>query len=155
MSSNMKKKILSLCTAVLTVCPLMALFGNIKAFAFTLAAVQPAAATSKSDICSVCHKASAIPYFCVEHTVIAIVLAVALVLNFIRFKNNIIKMLANSAAVLLLIIVFSWQYTNELFTQSKICLVILALYLVLWIISVIKTVGRPEPENVKRKGRRC
>lgn len=153
MSSNMKKKILCLCTAILTVCPLMALFGNINALAFTLGAAQPVA-TSKGDICSVCHKASVIPYFCVEHIVIAIVLAVALVLNFIRFKNNIIKMLANSAAVLLLIIVFSWQYTNELFTQSKICLIILALYLVLWIISVIKTVGHPEPENVKNKRRK-
>lgn len=156
----MKKRVISLIAVIFALTSLTVLNGSINVCALSNGLITPAAvsasasAAGKSDICVVCGEASALPYFCVEHIVIAAVLAVVLVLNFIKFKDTIIKMLANSAAVLLLIIVFSSQYTSEMFTQAKICLGVLALYLVLWVISVIKTVGHTEPQSNSGKRKR-
>lgn len=100
--------------------------------------------------CIVCSKETDLPYFCKQHMIIAIALLAVIILNLIPVKISFIKMIVNSVAVLEIIIVFSSLYTDKMFTQAKVCLAVLGLYLVFWIISVIKAVNFTEEKQQAR-----
>lgn len=100
--------------------------------------------------CIVCSKETSLPYLCKQHMIIAVILGLVIIFNFVPIKINFIKMIVNSAAVLGIIIIFSSLYTDKMFIQAKVCLAVLALYLIFWIISVIKAVNFTEEKQQAR-----
>lgn len=100
--------------------------------------------------CIVCSKETSLPYLCKQHMIIGIALGLVIIINFIPIKINFIKMIVNSVAVLGIIIMFSSLYTDKMFTQAKVCLAVLGLYLIFWIISVIRAVNFTEEKQQAR-----
>ncbi|MGN0518511.1 MAG: hypothetical protein ACI4II_07285 [Acutalibacteraceae bacterium] len=104
----------------------------------------------RQDDCIVCSKETSLPYLCKQHMIIAIALVLVIILNFIPVKINFIKMMVNSVAVLGIIIIFSSLYTDKMFIQAKVCLAVLGLFLIFWIISVIRAVNFTEEKQQTR-----
>ena len=120
-----------------------------KAYQISAQQNEPEAGTVSH--CAVCEQESVFVHLCTKHLIVAAILLAVLVLNFIRIKNPAIKMIINSLALLMVILVFISLYSTKMFTEAKVCLGVMLVYVVLWVVSIIKTMSSIEDKKPRSK----
>lgn len=119
--------------------------------AYQISASQAEQEEATASHCAVCEQDIVFANLCTKHLVMAGLLLAVLVINFIKIKNPVIKMMINSLALLTVIIVFVSLYSTKMFTEAKVCLGIMLVYVVLWIVSIVKTMSAIEDKNPRSK----